>query len=194
MPIYAIKHIPYGGKLAEDVHTSLGGLLFQKGIHLFERELELLEAFLIKEVVVDDETGKAEKKEDRAEGKQETGKSSGKSAAGNKEFEEKFDKAVSSVKNLLQRVQGGENIPVMEMREMVTPLLQKVQEQPNFLLALSKVSNVDGYIYEHSIAVGMLSYVIARWLKVPEKEWMQISLAGTFLDIGKTKIDRKILL
>lgn len=195
MPICAITHIPYGAKLAEDVYTSLGGLLLQKGTPLFERELELLEAFLIKEVSLEDETQKTEKKEERTDNKEEKQtKVAAKSSAGAEEFEIKFEKAVASARNLLLRVQGGENVPVMEVREVVSPLLQKVQEQPNFLLALSKVSNVDYYIYEHSIAVGMLSYVIARWMKVPEKEWMQVALAGTLLDIGKMKIDRKILL
>lgn len=194
MPICAIKHIPYGAKLGEDVHTSLGGLLLPKGTLVFEREMELLEAFLIKDVSVEEDAAKSDKKDEKAENREEkSAKSAGQAAVGKKEFEQKFDKAVSSVKNLLHRVQGGENVPVMELREVVSPLLQKVQEQPNILLALSKVSNVDSYIYEHSITVGMLAYVIAKWMKVPEKEWMQVSLAGTLLDIGKTKIDRKIL-
>lgn len=194
MSICAIKHIPYGAKLAEDVHTSLGGLLFQKGTLLYEREMELLDAFLVKDVTLEDDSAKSDKKEERSENKEENNaKGTSQSALGKQEFEQKFDKAVSSVKKLLHRVQGGENIPVMELREVVTPLLQKVQEEPNILLALSKISKVDSYIYEHSIGVGMLAYVIAKWMKVPEKEWMQISLAGTLLDIGKTKIDRKVL-
>lgn len=195
MPSCAIKNIPYGAKLGEDVHTSLGGLLFPKGTLLFEREMELLDAFFIKEVTLEDDAAKTDKKDERAEDKEgKYAKGNGQAVSEKKEFEQKFDKAVSSVKNLLQRVQGGENIPVMELREVVSPLLHKVQEQPNILFALSKVSNVDSYIYEHSIAVGMLAYVIAKWMKVPEKEWMQVSLAGTLLDIGKTKIDSKILL
>lgn len=91
------------------------------------------------------------------------------------------------------RVQGGQNIPVMEVREVVTPLLQQVQDQPEFLLSLHRISRVDSYAYEHSIAVGLISYMIGRWIKVPEKEWMQVALAGTLLDIGKTRIDRRIL-
>ncbi len=195
MPIFAVSNIPYGAKLAEEVHTSLGGLLFQKGTPLYEREREILEAFLIEEVNLEEDALKSDKKEDRTEGDQsKEEKSSGSGAGAKQDFEHKYDKAVSSLKNHLLKVQGGQSIPVLEVRSAISPILQKVQEQPNIFLALRNASNVDSYIYDHSVAVGMLSFMIAKWMKIPEKEWMQIALAGTLLDVGKTKIDRKILL
>jgi HD-GYP domain-containing protein (c-di-GMP phosphodiesterase class II) len=189
MPIISVKKLPNGSKLAEDVHTPLGGLLFSKGTVIYEKELEFLEVFQIQEVSVEEtDTYKTEKKkgQDEAKDKSDVTKK-------NEEFQMVFDKAIASFKTTMMRVQGGQNIPVMEVREAIYPLLQQVQEQPNVLLALQKVSNTDSYTYGHSIAVGLLSYMIAKWLKVPEKEWMQVALAGTLLDVGKTKIDRKVL-
>jgi HD-GYP domain-containing protein (c-di-GMP phosphodiesterase class II) len=61
------------------------------------------------------------------------------------------------------------------------------------LLSLTGNTNVDRYPYEHAVAVGLISYMIAKWMKVPQKEWMQIALAGTLLNIGLAKIDRRIL-
>jgi HD-GYP domain-containing protein (c-di-GMP phosphodiesterase class II) len=182
--------------LAEDVHTMLGGLLFPKGTTISEKELEILDAFLIEEVQVDDELPSPEKKEvngatGQAEAKPATVT---KASKGKQEFRQQYDKAVSAFQNLMTQVQGGLNIPVMEVREVVVPMVQQVQEQPNILLALRRVSNVNSYAYEHSIAVGLISFMIAKWLKVPEREWIQIALAGTLLDIGKAKIDRRILL
>lgn len=194
MPIRDVKQLTSGAKLAEDVYTMLGGLLFPKGTTVFEKELEILAAFLVKEVhIEEDDLPQQEKKE--GEGRRDEAPAVGaRPSKAKQEFQYHYEKAISSFKSMVTKVQGGLNIPVMEVREVVAPMVQQVQDQPNILLALRRVSSVDSYAYEHSIAVGLISFMIAKWMKVPEKEWMQIALAGTLLDIGKTKIDRRILL
>ncbi|NGQ96543.1 HD-GYP domain-containing protein [Brevibacillus sp. SYP-B805] len=189
MPVIPVKKLSIGAKLAEDVHTPLGGLLFTKGTLISEKEMELLDVFQVREVDVE------EMDSSRTEEKTETEKP--KPNAGTQkqhDFQALFEKATASLKALMLPVQGGQqNIPVMEVRVAITPVLQQVHEQPNLLLTLQNLSRIDSYPHEHAIAVGLLSYTIAKWLKVPEKEWMQIALAGTLLDVGKTRIDRKIL-
>ncbi|WP_139492908.1 HD-GYP domain-containing protein [Brevibacillus dissolubilis] len=198
MPIYEVNRLPAGARLAAEVHTSLGGLLFLKGTLLEERDLEILEAFLVDQVEIEEDPMlfiKDEKKDEPLpESKEEPVAKRKETKIPDKyEFEQKFDKAIVSFRNMLKNIQSGQNIPVLEVREIISPLLQTVSEQPNLLLSLRRVSNVDTYTYEHSVAVGLLAYVIAKWMKMPEKEWMQIALAGILLDVGKTKIDPKIL-
>lgn len=186
-----VKKLTIGVKLAEDVHTPLGGLLFAKGTVLYEKELEFLDAFLVRQVQVEESETSWEEQPER--------QSVEKPLASASEFEEKpafqqtFEKAVLKLKKLMIRVQGGDNIPVMEVREAIAPILAQFQEHPQVLLSLRRFSRTDSYAYEHAIAVGIISYMIAKWIKVPEKEWMQVALAGTLLDVGKTKIDRRIL-
>lgn len=195
MPIIDVKQITAGAKLAEDVHTLLGGLLFSKGTPVNEKEMEILQAFFIREVNIEEEPIKTEKKEEHVDDRQKERETSsaGQLIEGKKEFEQIYDKAVNSFKNLMMRVRGGQNIPVMEVRESILPILQQVQQQPNILAVLRRVTNLDSYSYEHSVAVGLISYLIAKWMKIPEREWMQIALAGTLMDVGKMKLDRKIL-
>lgn len=197
MPTLPVENVSIGSKLQEDVHTSLGGVLLQKGTVITDKEKELLQVFFIKEVTIED----IELAEDKQEKEEKPAKvpasppisQSGESVMDREEFEFNYEKAVSSFKNLLINIRGGQNIPVLKVREVISPLLRSVQAQPNLLLGLRKASSVDSYTYDHSIAVGLLSYVIARWMKLPEKEWMQIALAGTLLDIGKMRIDSKLL-
>jgi len=197
LPILSVKKLTLGAKLSEDVHTMLGGLLFPKGTVITENELEILHAFLIEkvsveEVLVPDEKKEASLEQEHSETKAVTGVRAPNSK---REFQQQYDQAVSALKKMMTKVQGGmPNIPVMEVREVVAPMVRSVEEQPNFLLSLRRGSHVDSYRYEHAIAVGLISFMIAKWLKVPEKEWMQIALAGTLVDIGKTKIDQRILL
>jgi HD-GYP domain-containing protein (c-di-GMP phosphodiesterase class II) len=189
MPVIPVKKLSIGAKLAEDVHTPLGGLLFSKGTLISEKEMELLDVFQVQEVDVEEsDSARTEEKTEQGKPKSNTGTEK------KQEFQVLFDKAAASLKALMLPVQGGrQNVPVMEVREAITPVLRQVHEQPNLLLTLQNLSRIDSYPHGHAIAVGLLSYTIAKWLKVPEKEWMQIALAGTLLDVGKTKIDRKIL-
>lgn len=191
LPNVEVKQLTLGAKLAEDVFTALGGILFEKGTPLYEREIQFLDAFMIKQVLVEEAGGAWADSGEQT--KEETPEASDKDAKVKPAFQETFDKAVSTLKNLMTRVQGGNNIPVMEVREVVTPIVSQFQQQPQVLLSLRRFARMDSYAYEHAIAVGIISYMIAKWIKVPEKEWMQVALAGTLLDIGKTKIDRRIL-
>ncbi|WP_238933522.1 HD-GYP domain-containing protein [Brevibacillus choshinensis] len=193
MPFVDVKQLTIGAKLAEEVHTPLGGLLFTKGTTLFEKDKEYLEAFMVQQVLIEESNeatipSQADQKEvDPPIVKVQVVKE--KPAV----FQQSFEKAVSTLKNLLIRVQGGDNIPVMEVREVVAPIVTQFQSQPQVMLSLRHFAKLDSYAYEHAIAVGIISYMIAKWIKVPEKEWMQVALAGTLLDVGKTKIDRRIL-
>jgi len=190
MPFISVKKVVSGVKLAEDVYTPLGGLLFTKGTRLTARDLEFLEAFQIAEVNIEDE----EKVQAETAAGAEAYEGEGGLSQTYKEFQQYYDKAVNAFRILMNRVQAGNDVPVLAMRELVSPLLAFVREQPNILHALRRVSHVDTYAYEHSVAVGLLSITIAKWMKLPETEWMQIGLAGTLLDIGKLKIDKRILL
>ncbi|MGG1664627.1 HD-GYP domain-containing protein [Brevibacillus sp. NRS-1366] len=191
LPIVDVKQLTIGAKLAEEVHTSLGGILFAKGTTLYEKEMEFLEAFMIKQVQIEDANMTGGEEEEQAT--EEPQVVPEKFNPDKTSFQQSFDKAVSTLKSLMIRVQGGNNIPVMEVRELVAPIILQFQKQPEVLLSLRSFSRLDSYAYEHAVAVGIISYMIAKWIKVPEKEWMQVALAGTLLDIGKTKIDRRVL-
>lgn len=194
MPVIAVNQLKNGMRLAEEVHTALGGLLFPKGVLITDKEIELLKIFLVQEVTIED-TPQAEAGKQTME-KTENPSVSVPAPAPNRknEWEKTFHKAVDSYKKWMMHVQGGvTTIPVMEVREMLSPLLKHVQEHPHVLLSLGTMENAENYMYEHSVATGMIAYMIARWMKIPENEWMQIALAGTLMDIGKSKIDPAIL-
>lgn len=197
VPIVDVKQLSTGSKLAEEVHTALGGLLFAKGTALYEKDIEYLNAFMIKQVTIEEQeeaTGVEPSVQKEAVQQEGAAAKARKDRADRPEaFQQSFEKAVSTLKNLLIRVQGGDNIPVMEVREVVAPILSQFQSQPQVMLSLRHFAKMDSYAYEHAIAVGIISYMIAKWIKVPEKEWMQVALAGTLLDVGRTKIDRRIL-
>lgn len=194
MPIVSVKKISPRARLAEDVHTPLGGLLFAKGTVIEEHERQFLEAFQIHEIVIEEtnETGAVEGKKS-ADGQEKTSQPSADKPTKKQDLETIYDQTVKTFRHLMRNIESGSPIPVLEVRKAITPLLESGKEHPDITITLRKVTNAEQYLYEHSIAVGLLSFILAQWLQMPEKEWMQVALAGTLVDIGKTKIDPQIL-
>nr|WP_309241984.1 HD-GYP domain-containing protein [Brevibacillus daliensis] len=182
----------------EDVHTPLGGLLFTKGSIMEEREIEILEAFLIKEVVIEPVNSDLSVLRDLLSLNKDGKKIAEplkvrREKVGPQHFSEQFDKAVTSFKNIFQHVQGGQSVQVMEARTVISSLIQGIEDISNLMIILKKSDDPNNYLYEHCVSVGLLSYIIAKWMKLPDKELMQVALAGVLMDIGKTKVNPKII-
>ncbi|WP_027415083.1 HD-GYP domain-containing protein [Aneurinibacillus terranovensis] len=185
MPQLFVSKLKPGVILADKVITSLGGTLFEKGTQLNEREIEILQAFLISKVNVElDASSPVVSDANQETEVEETAKSS---------FNPHLDKAIDFVEKIMQWAEGGMPLPVMELRNHIQPLLANMSIEFDMIDKLSKLRSEDSYIFQHSIAVSLLSVIIARWNKVPEKEHMQIALAGILHNIGLCRINPHIL-
>ncbi|WP_047153332.1 HD-GYP domain-containing protein [Aneurinibacillus tyrosinisolvens] len=191
MPQLLTDLVKPGVTLSEQVVTSLGGVLFEKGTRIQQREIEILKAFLIERISIEEEV------EDHAVSVIDKGKAEQvkiqKAEEPDKRFDLKVSKAADYLEKITNWVGGGMPIPVMDLRETVQPLVQAVNAKPDVLFSIQKIKELDKYTYEHSIFVGILSVAIARWMKIPEQEYMQISLAGTLHNIGVCRIEPSIL-
>ena len=65
--------------------------------------------------------------------------------------------------------------------------------QYKVLTFIPKNRSLQEYIYHKSIMVSLTSYSLARWAGLPQKDLMQIALAGLLHDIGNGKMDRAFL-
>jgi HD-GYP domain-containing protein (c-di-GMP phosphodiesterase class II) len=101
------------------------------------------------------------------------------------------------MEKLLQRtmsmVNSGMKLPVLDLRNSLNALLDHMDEYNilSFLVPTS-VGPVD-FMVRNSVLSAMTSYQLAKWNKLPEKDWFQISLAGLLHDIGNVKVDQAIL-
>ena len=195
MTVVPVKQISSKATLAKDVYTPLGGLLFTKGTVIEEKERQFLEAFLIREVEIEEsvETGPSDKLNGTKGKRKAAARESGQSAAKQKDLETLYQRTVKSFRKVLKNIESGSPIPLLEIRETITPLLEKGKDHPEITFKPQKTRAKEDYLYEHPVAVGLLSFVLASWLGIPEKERMQVALAGTLLDVGKTRIDQRIL-
>ncbi|MGZ9583644.1 HD-GYP domain-containing protein [Paenibacillus marinisediminis] len=109
------------------------------------------------------------------------------------DFSQRYNAAAHAFKGIFERVQAKQDIPVMEIRQIINSLIQDIDVHSNLLFILKRSEDPSLYMYEHSVSVGTLAYIMAKWMGTPSSERMQVALAGILMDIGKTRLDPKIL-
>lgn len=211
MPLVLVSHVKLRSTLSTDVHTSLGGLLMEKGTKLTERHLEVLQAFLIEQVEVDEEqpVGRVIMKSSNTAPSPSSVNPVKLTSLGPKSpsvpqqpipkrvesdsFQTCFFRAVQFFKDMFHSVAGGLAIPMLELRDKITPLLKFSSDLNHIMMTLKQNYPIEDYTYYHSISVGFLSVSIARWSRIPDEELGPIMLSGVLHDIGKSKINPNIL-
>ncbi|ENH98458.1 metal dependent phosphohydrolase [Gracilibacillus halophilus YIM-C55.5] len=102
-------------------------------------------------------------------------------------FETLYIQAVKQYKQIFTKWQSGSPVVMHEVREMIMPLFEKIDDVHLDLFLLHRFSNKEDYFYHHGISVALISAHIAQKLGY-EKEWIQIGLAGLLSDCGMAKI------
>lgn len=189
--ILSINDINKEVKLADDIISELGGVIFRKGTNLRITDVEILEAFGIKQVEIEEiKEGNIEKIIENNI-KEEEYKNDNVSI---EDFKKIFSESIKTVDKILVLAQGNAQIQILDLRKALQPLLNNKFIQPKFLAELRFISyNFDRYSSEHALSVGLLSYAISVWLDLDYGERMQIALAGTLHDVGMSRIPSHII-
>ncbi|WP_088104619.1 HD-GYP domain-containing protein [Halalkalibacter urbisdiaboli] len=104
-----------------------------------------------------------------------------------------YMEAVKQYKKLFQSWQAGKRVEMIEVRNCLLPLFERVIEHPRDLLTLHHYSTAKDYIYNHSVSVGALAAFLGNKLNYEKGEWMQIGFGGALADAGMAKLSPKIL-
>lgn len=184
MAVRSTSQIKPGERLKEEVHTPLGGVLFQKGWLLRDREIQILKAFLIRQVAI--ETDEDEKDDEQT--------------VQNTSTEEvpplfnEYEKMFKFIKQLFPNIAANSSqpIPMLELRNHLQALLDHISNYNVLSFSPTKIKEQD-YIYHTSVLVAMTTYLMAGWFGLPKKDHFPIALAGLFHDIGNVEVDPEIL-
>lgn len=104
-----------------------------------------------------------------------------------------LDEAVAVVKGVFERIRVTRQIPLAELRTKVIPVIRHSAERLHLFQLFTLLQAKRDYLYRHSVAVGALSLLIGRWLRLPEAELLQLTTAAVLHDIGKTQIPLDLL-
>ncbi len=113
-----------------------------------------------------------------------------------KEFDEAhkahFD-AKGQIEENLKSLARGEGINATRIRSSVKSCVKSISNNPNALLWLGRLRTKDNYIAEHCLNVGVLAIAFGRHLGMEQDELEVLGMCGMLHDVGKLKVDQKIL-
>jgi HD-GYP domain-containing protein (c-di-GMP phosphodiesterase class II) len=100
----------------------------------------------------------------------------------------------AAVGALFARIHEGKGAKAIEdAAPVVGGIAESVERNPDALLTLLRVRNLDEYTYMHSIAVSALMINLARQLNLPPDYIRQAGTAGLFMDVGKAFLPPELL-
>lgn len=110
-------------------------------------------------------------------------------------FQIAIDDCTAAMEGIFEQVRYNKNkrIPMIELRNEVIPFIHQVTEKNDFYGILAALQSKDDYTYRHNVAVGILSTLLGKWLKMKPEDLSQLTIAATLHDIGKISVPAEIL-
>lgn len=189
-----IKELKEGCILTEEVFSRTSRPIIPNKTVLTKELIEYLQAFLIKDVKVQktlvngipfipSETIEEDnnKKEIETEKEREL------------TLSELFLQSVRDYKKEFSAWQSGLPLDITKVRSIILPLIEKLDGNESHIFNLHHLSTEKEYLYQHSIAVGLLSAFIGKKLNYSKGDIVQLALAGCLADCGMAKITATLL-
>ncbi len=104
-----------------------------------------------------------------------------------------YKEARRTTKSLLDEVRLGGVINTEQARNTVNDCVASVLRNPDALIWMSKVREEDDHTAEHCLNVCILSIALGRHLNLEETELKNLGLCGLLHDVGKMRINQKLL-
>lgn len=105
-------------------------------------------------------------------------------------FSDLYSHALKAYKKEYQQWQNSMPIDIASVRKFIMPLLESVDNlNAADIYTLYKIAEKDDYIYNHSVAVSLISAFVSKKLGYSKGEYLQVGLAGLLSDCGTARID-----
>lgn len=188
-----VENLREGSILGEDVMGMTSSPIIPKKTIIDKNYINILLAFKINEVIIENKLAdgtvqKIENNELKIQSEVKVNDSVQSS------FQEQYNDAVQKYKSDFKNWQSGAAINVANVKKYLYPLLEKIEEDVNRqILTLHHYSNKEDYIYHHSIAVGILSGIIAKKMNYAKGVYFQAALAGCLANAGMSKVSPNII-
>ena len=193
MPLKRIStsHLAIGMYVSDKKIGDTKNSLLEKGFILRDETLAKIRNNAVTDVIIDTDLGKDSEFARAIETAAKTNKCSASQERG--KAERVYKDAVSLVGNLLADVKLGKAIDVGPVKTLADDINNSVLNNENALLCLSQIREKDQYLLEHSINVGILMGIFARFLAYDKDTVHQLVTGALLHDIGKIRVPNHIL-
>lgn len=110
-----------------------------------------------------------------------------------KEKEELFEEFSKKLEKMFSNLKANRKVNMKEVREFESKMLCELGDWSLIIRSVVNDRSIEEYENRHCINVSVLSYMLGKWLKLPQKDVISLSYAGLLHDIGKLMLDEKIL-
>ncbi|MCG9582716.1 HD-GYP domain-containing protein [Vibrio tubiashii] len=111
--------------------------------------------------------------------------------------QKKAQKIIKEAKGLANRILTqtfeGKPIHVSELDDLADDMIESVLLDSDALHCVSALRNKDEYLLEHSVNVATLLVTFGKHLALPKETLKQMAIGGIIHDVGKIKVDDKVL-
>ncbi len=104
-------------------------------------------------------------------------------------FLDQYHQVVKDYQQMFKQWQNGAVIDMHQVRQMILPLLERVDHNHADILLIANQSTKQSYFYHHSVSMSLLTAILAKRLGF-DKEWIQISIAALLADSGMAKLNK----
>jgi HD-GYP domain-containing protein (c-di-GMP phosphodiesterase class II) len=101
--------------------------------------------------------------------------------------------ALSSVKDVVQRVSVQGHAGIRKAKRMVQNMVDCLSQDESLFLCLSTIRNHDDYTYSHSVNVAVLSLCLGNRIGLSRTSLEHLGICGLFHDLGKVEVPNEIL-
>ena len=180
--------------MAKNVFSDSNKLLAYKRTEVDQHIKEALQAFLVKEVEVENLLANGEVFQSQSklgEKVQVIGESP--KVIHTKSFHQLYMDAVQCYKRLFIDWQSGASLDIARIRQIILPLVGELEEHEGEIFKLYHYCKQEDYMYHHSISVALLSALLGKKLRYKQGDVNQIALTGLLCDCGMSKLATNII-
>lgn len=183
-----VSEVRLGSLLFEDVMGNTQFPIINKGTKITREHLQVMNAFQITKVMVQNATSRNEE-EVREEYIKQLEQTFSKPLT---PFKKRYKEAVDLYKSEFQNWEAGAKIDIPKLREVMLPLLEDVLRNRVRIFTLNEYSNAKDYLYNHAISMSLIAAVIAQKMNYVKGDVIQLAMATLVADCGMAKISSKI--
>ncbi|RPK07550.1 hypothetical protein FH5_05258 [Priestia endophytica] len=134
-----------------------------------KHRIQVLRAFLIKEIQVQKRTSLSNQEEEINELYE--------SIENYNAFVDQYKKVIERDKKIFQEWQAGMMIDMTDIRKSFIPFFKEFSTSSH-ILNLCRYQSKENYFYHHPLAVGLIAAFIGRKRNFKQEEWVGIALSG----------------
>jgi len=108
--------------------------------------------------------------------------------------EETRIRAAQCINRTLTSIAQGKRADLAQVMSVVDEILEELDDSSEMVFGLSTLRGVDDYTFMHCVNVSILALILGSGLKMDKKRLKNLGVGAILHDVGKTKVERSILL